>query len=177
MAALAVWLAVLTLVVLLLVRQVSLLTVRYALPAGRVDVDADGVEVGTPLPAAVAALFPADVQERGSVIALSAGCVPCIEVVARLKSVKIHWPCVAIVSGPQEEAAELARLLPPEVEHVLDPIAGRIASALELRSAPFAIAVTNGVVAGKRYLREARDLAALERESLAVPERRLVNVG
>jgi hypothetical protein len=60
---------------------------------------------------------------------------------------------------------------------VLDPIAGRIASALELRSAPFAIAVTNGVVAGKRYLREARDLAALERESLAVPERRLVNVG
>ena len=70
-----IWLGVLTLVVVLLVRQVGLLTVRLSTAAQTISLDDDRPEVGSGLPEDVAELMPED--EPAYLGIISAGCDPC----------------------------------------------------------------------------------------------------
>src|SRR5215203_1950934 len=145
-----VWLGVLTLVVVLLVRQVGLLTVRLSMATQAISLDDDGPEVGSSPPEDVAEVMPEG--EPAYVLLISAGCEPCRELVAELGGRRFEQNIVALVPGRQEQASELAALLPTDIRAVFDPEATQLAEALDLESTPFAIEVERGMVIRKVHL-------------------------
>ncbi len=145
-----IWLGVLTLVAVLLVRQVGLLTVRLSMTSQAISLDNDGPEIGDSLPEDVASVMPE--EEPAYLLLISAGCDPCRELVAELDGRRFQRPIVALVPGREEQAGQLAALLPADVRVVLDPEATRLAEALDLESTPFALEVEGGTVARKAHL-------------------------
>ena len=144
------WLGVLTFVVMLLVRQVGLLTVRLSMATQAMSLDDDGPEIGSTLPEDVAEVMPAG--EPAYLLLISAGCDPCRELVAELDGHPFEQKVVALVPGRQEQAGELAALLPPSIRVVLDPEATELAESLDLESTPFALEVKSGTVSRKVHL-------------------------
>src|SRR5215213_1017214 len=145
-----VWLGVLTFVVVLLVRQVGLLTVRLSIATQAISLDDDGPEVGSALPEDVAEVMPDG--ERAYLLLLSASCEPCRELVVELDGHRFEQSVVALVPGRQEQAGELAALLPPGIRVVLDPEATQLAESLDLESTPFALEVESGTVTRKVHV-------------------------
>jgi len=93
------WLGVLTFVVMLLVRQVGLLTVRVTMATQAMSLDDDGPDIGSSLPEDVAELMPE--RERAYLLLISAGCEPCRELVAELDGHRFEQKMVALVPGYQ----------------------------------------------------------------------------
>jgi hypothetical protein len=145
-----IWLGILTLVVVLLVRQVGLLTVRLSAAARTISLDDDGPEVGSSLPEDVAELMPE--EEPAYLMLISAGCDPCRELVAELDGRRFEQSIVALVPGREEQAGELAALLSSNMRVVLDPEATQLAESLDLESTPFALEVEGGKVTRKAHL-------------------------
>ena len=146
------WLGALTLIVVLLVRQIGLLTVRLNVASQALSLDDDGPEVGSKVPEEVASVLPGPEVERAYLLLVSAGCEPCRELVADLREHRFEQNVVALVPGREEQASEIAALLPSGVRVVLDPRATRLAEVLELESTPFALEVERGTVTRKAYL-------------------------
>lgn len=144
------WLGILTLVVVLLVRQVGLLTVRLSMATQTMSLDEDGPEIGSSLPEDVAEVMPEG--EPAYLLLISAGCDPCRELVVELDGHRFEQSVVALVPGRQEQAGELAALLPPGIPVVLDPEATHLTESLDLESTPFALEVENGTVTRKVHL-------------------------
>jgi hypothetical protein len=144
------WLGVLTFVVVLLVRQVGLLTVRLSMATQAISLDDDGPEIGSTLPEDVAEVMPE--EERAYVLLISASCEPCRELVVELDGRRFERSVVALVPGRQEQAAELAALLPTGIRAVLDPDATHLVESLDLESTPFAIEIERGTVTRKVHL-------------------------
>ncbi len=152
-----IWLGVLTLVVVLVVRQIGLLTVRLSVAGGEAasSVDDDGPEVGSSVPEDVVSVLPDQEENPAYLLLISATCTPCRELVADLQGERrFEQEIVALVPGPGELASELAALLPSGMRAVLDPRATRLAEALELESTPFVLEVDRGTVTRKAYLDE-----------------------
>jgi hypothetical protein len=145
-----VWLGVLTFVVILLVRQVGLLTVRVSIATRATSLDEDGPEIGSSLPEDVAEVMPE--KERAYLLLISEGCDPCRELVAELDGHRFEQNMVALVPGREEQAAELAALLPQNMKAVLDPDAIQMVESLDLESTPFVLEVEDGVVTRKVHL-------------------------
>lgn len=144
------WLGVLTFVVVLLVRQVGLLTVRVSIATRATSLDEDGPEIGTSLPEDVAEVMPE--KERAYLLLISEGCDPCRELVAELDGHRFEQKIVALVPGREEQAAELAALLPSDIKVVLDPEAIQLVESLDLESTPFVLEVEDGIVTRKVHL-------------------------
>jgi hypothetical protein len=144
------WLGVLTFVVMLLVRQIGLLTVRLSMAMQTTSLDDDGPEIGSRLPEDVAEVMPEG--ERAYLLLISACCDPCRELVAELDGHRFEQEVVALVPGRQEQAGELAALLPPGIRVVLDPEATQLADSLDLESTPFALEVESGTVSRKVHV-------------------------
>ncbi len=148
-----IWLGALTLVVVLLVRQIGLLTVRLSIAGEAISLDDDGPEVGSSVPGAVASVLPDGGVERAILLLISSTCTPCRELVADLQGEhRFEQKIVALVPGPEELARELAALLPSGMRTVLDPQATELAEALDLESTPFALEVEGGTVTRKAFL-------------------------
>jgi hypothetical protein len=156
-----IWLGVLTLIVVLLVRQIGLLTVRLSIASQTLSLDDDGPEVGSSLPEDVASVLPDQEEEPAYLLLISAGCDPCRELVADLGGRHFEQNIAALVPGREEQAGEVATLLPSGIRVVRDPEATRLAESLNLESTPFALEVERGVVARKAFLHQgASDLVA-----------------
>jgi hypothetical protein len=149
-----IWLGVLTLVVVLLVRQIGLLTVRLSVAGEASSLDDDGPEIGSSVPESVAAVLPGQAEEHAYLLLISSTCLPCWELVADLGERRFEQNIVALVPGHGEKAGELAALLPSGMRVVLDPEASRLAGALQLESTPFALEIERGAVTRKAYLHE-----------------------
>ncbi len=149
-----IWLGVLTLVVVLLVRQIGLLTIRLSIAGQALSVDNDGPEVGSSIPEEVTSVLPDLEVERAYLLLTSAGCTPCRELVADLGEYRFEQNIIALVPGDEEQANALASLLPPGIRAVLDPEAARLAEVLELQSTPFVLEFERGTVTRKAYLYE-----------------------
>ncbi len=150
-----IWLGVLTLVVVLLVRQIGLLTVRLSVAGDTISLDDDGPEVGSSIPEDVASVLPNRGKERAFLLLISSSCTPCRELVADLQGEhSFEQKIVALVPGPEEQARELAALLSSGMRAVLDPEATSLAEALDLESTPFALEVERGTVTRKAFLHE-----------------------
>jgi hypothetical protein len=148
------WLGILTLVVVLLVRQIGLLTVRLSVASQALSLDDDGPEVGSSVPEDVASVLANSEEEKAYLLLISAGCTPCRELVSDLGEHRFEQNIVALVPGREELATELAALLPYGVRAVLDPEATRLAEVLKLESTPFALEVERGTVTKKAFLHE-----------------------
>ena len=144
------WLGVLTFVVILLVRQVGLLTVRFSMATQAMSLDDDGPDIGSSLPEEVAEVMPEG--NRAYLLLISEGCDPCRELVAELDGHRFEQKMVALVPGRQEQAAELAALLPRDIKVVLDPEAIQLVESLDLESTPFVLEVEDGIVTRKVHL-------------------------
>jgi hypothetical protein len=156
-----IWLGVLTLVVILLVRQIGLLTVRLSVAGEATPLDNDGPEIGSSVPEDVAVVLPDQSEEHAYLLLVSSTCTPCWELVADLGERRFAQKIVALVPGHGEKAGELAALLPSDIQVVLDPDATRLAGALQLESTPFVLEVEQGTVTRKAFLHEgASDLIA-----------------
>ncbi len=149
-----IWLGVLTLVVVLLVRQIGLLTVRLSVASEATPLDNDGPEIGSGVPEDVAVVLPDQAEEHAYLLLVSSTCTPCWELVADLGERRFEQKIVALVPGHGEKAGELAALLPSGIQVVLDPEATRLAGALQLQSTPFALEIERGAVSRKAYLHE-----------------------
>jgi hypothetical protein len=141
-----IWLGVLTLVVVLLVRQLGLLTVRLSMASQTISLDDDGPEVGSDVPENVASVFPEGEEEPAYLLLISAGCDPCRELVAALGGRHFEQHIVALVPGREDQAGELAALLPPGMRVVRE--------SLDLEATPFALEVKRGTVTRKAHLYE-----------------------
>lgn len=146
-----IWLGALTLVVVLLVRQIGLLTVRLSIASQTISLDDDGPEVGSDVPEDVASVLP-DHEEPAYLLLISAGCDPCRELVADLGGRHFEQDIVALVPGREEQASELAVLLPSGMQVVLDPKATMLAESLELEATPFALEIGGRTVTRKTHL-------------------------
>jgi hypothetical protein len=149
-----IWLGVLTLVVVLLVRQVGLLTVRLSVAGEATSLDNDGLEIGSSVPEDVAVVLPDQAEEQVYLLLISSTCLPCWELATDLAEHRFEQNIVALVPGHEEQAGELAALLPSSMRVVLDPEATRLAGALRLESTPFALEIERGAVTRKAYLHQ-----------------------
>jgi hypothetical protein len=156
LVALVAWVLVLSLVVLLLVRQVSLLSVRLTLAGATVAQALDGPELGTDVPASIADLLPA--RRHVALLALSADCNACRELAAALHGRALPTEVVALVSGNGDAASVLVDLLPAELPRILEPQASRLLEELEVRSRPFALVLEGRIVRAKGSVHEPHDL-------------------
>jgi hypothetical protein len=157
------WLAVLTVVVLVLVRQIGLLTVRLDFAGtDRVWRDSEGPELGSTLPEEVTSRVAGLDRGLAYLILLEAGCGPCRILADDLRqSEVIQHRVVAVLRGAGEVADGMAELLPPWVEVVRDPAAGDIVDRLEIEVTPSAVEVEDGTVTGKALVRGTPDLLEL----------------
>ena len=166
-----IWLGVLTLVVVLLVRQIGLLTVRLSVAGEATPLDNDGPEIGSSVPEDVAVVLRDQAEEHAYLLLVSSTCTPCWELVADLGGRRFEQKIVALVPGHGEKAGELAALLPSGIQVVLDPEATRLAGALQLESTPFVLEVDHRTVTRKAYLHEgASDLIAFVESADAAKE-------
>jgi hypothetical protein len=173
-----VWLGVLSFVVVLLVRQIGLLTVRLSVAGQALSLDNDGPEVGSKVPDEVASVLPNPEEGRAYLLLVSATCAPCRQLVADIGERHFEQAIVALVPGSEQVAGELASLLPSGIQAVLDPDASRLAEALKIHSTPFALETVNGTVTRKSYLYAgAPDLTEfVEAKNAAIKPSRTVQV-
>lgn len=151
------WIAILSLVVLVLVREVALLRARLD-ESSQAILMRDGPDVGRALPEAVRASLSGD----SFLLLLSAICGPCHDLAKELRTERPpDAPLIALVTGRRELADRIVSELPQWATVIRDPQAGQVARALNIKSTPFAIRVRDGRVAGKAYLRGTRDLLRL----------------
>ena len=155
----AVWLTVLTLVVLLLVRQLGLITAR-ADAGGSFSVFDDGLRIGTKIPTDVTDALSLD-STTALIFLMSATCGPCREFAEDLQGTE--WPVrvISLIPGPSELLSVLQQLLPPVVEVIPDPIASEIAAQLSIQTTPFGLKIDGGRVTAKTYLNSGADLKRL----------------
>ena len=148
------WLGVLTLAVVLLVRQIGLLTVRLSMASQTISLDDDGPEIGSGVPEDVASVLPKGEEVPAYLLLISAGCDPCRELVADLGGRHFEQDIVALVPGREDQAGELAALLPSGMRVVRDPEATMLAESLDLEATPFALEIKGGTVTRKAHLYE-----------------------
>lgn len=157
----SIWLGVLSLTVLILVRQVGLLTVRLDMARQQLEPPGDGLAVGTPVPDDVLKPLPRLSEGVNYLLALSGSCDPCREFVAELHGHYLPRPVVALITGPRERSDPLISLLPPSLEVVRDPDAGSLLRTLLIQTTPFAVEISSGVVSGYAISTKPADLLTL----------------
>lgn len=157
----SIWLGVLSLAVLVVVRQVGVLTVRLDMARQQLEPSGDGLAVGTPVPDDVLASLPRLREGVNYLLALSGSCDPCREFVAELHGHHLPRPVVALVSGPPDRCDPLISLLPPTLEVVRDPDASSLLHTLLIQTTPFAVEINSGVVSGYAISTKPVDLLTL----------------
>lgn len=169
---LLVWLGLLTIVTVLIVRQVALLSVRLSIPVNAFSLADDGPELGSEVPAELQAALNNGTQLHHLLI-LSANCAPCRELAAALAGRTAAASITALITGPAELARAIEDLLPAGVDAVGDPEAAKLIGSLGIESRPFAVTVEGATITRKIYVRGRDDLLAFVaagHEAAAAPE-------
>lgn len=164
------WMAVLTLVVLLLVRQVALLSVRLSLPDAAGLMANDGPELDSTVPEEVQFMTATSFPDRVVLVAFSAGCAPCREIAVGLNENHFDSALTVLLQGEPEMADPVAAVIPDSFDIVRDPDANRIVEALRIRSVPFAVVAEKNVVIAKAYLHTTSDLLSLAQGATSVED-------
>lgn len=160
--AIAVWLAALSFVVVLVTRQLGLVTVRLSLVAPHAPADEAGPEVGSAVPSEAGALIGRDGQPT-VLLLLSATCDSCRSLASRLGEREVDVNTVALVAGRQPLASGIGELLPSGIDTRFDPEASQIAQRLGLEMVPFGVRIDAGIVSMKAYLHTPDDVGRLKR--------------
>lgn len=155
LVAVGVWMSVLTLLFLVMIRQVSLVTAWARRSGSAASLADDGIEIGVVVPDEAAETAPVLRDQHAFILFLEGDCQPCREFaldagqseeVARLQG---RSAVVASVQGKGAQADEVARMLPDWVEVVQEPGAATIAKSFEVQATPMIYEVDEGKVAGR----------------------------
>lgn len=157
----SIWLAVLSIAVLITVRQVGILTVRLDLTRDQLEPAVDGLAVGAPVPNDALAKLPRLREGSNYILALSGTCDPCREFVAELVGHDLPRPVIALVAGPAGRAGPLISLVPPTIHVIRDPSASALLRLLQIHTTPFAVAIEAGAVSGYAQSTSPADLLKL----------------
>jgi hypothetical protein len=171
----AAWLAALTLLGLLLVRQVGLMTVRLDRDLHGAAPVEDGLAVGDPIPEPIRSWL----DGRGGpqfILVLGAVCGPCRELAEDLDGRAIGSPVLAVISGNPGSARRLQEALPAAIPSMLDPAAHAAVRALGISTTPFVFEVRGERIAAKAALRGADHLERFIGEAESVPDEELLPV-
>jgi hypothetical protein len=152
LVAVAAWLSLLTLSILMLVRQVGLLTawMQQRAPAGE-----GGLDIGQEVPERALRLFPGVRERLGYVLFLAGDCQPCREFalaaghseeVANLRATR---PIAAAVTGDDAKADEVARMLPGWITVFRAEDARVLEESFDVRATPVVYEVERSKVTGR----------------------------
>lgn len=146
----ATWLGLLTLVIVLMVRQIALITERIDQTGVPQYID-DGPALQSRVPDVVLNAVPQLNTGTTNLLLLSATCTPCRQLAEELqhKVLPKTAAAVALVPGREELADSIVALLPSAVQTVRDPEATEVAQILELQRVPSAIVIERGTVIAK----------------------------
>lgn len=157
-----IWVGVLTLAMLLVIRQLGVLTLQLSRGAPGFSIDTDGLEIGSSIPVGVVDRLPQIDSGRAAIMLVSATCMPCHTLVEELPNYRLDPPIITLLAGRPEPADALAQLLASSVEVIIrDPEATEIAEALKIHSTPFGLVVEERRVTSKAYLRSAKHFLTL----------------
>lgn len=106
--ALVAWSVILTIVVVLCVRQIALLTLRFEARGETFSVGDDGLDVGTAVPPAAKRHVPELAEGLAYVLHVAASCNSCRELVPALGRHEFHSPMIALLTGGGGVADRLA---------------------------------------------------------------------
>ena len=175
----AVWMGALTVVAILIVRQIAIVMVRLdrigtgVMTLPTYEPMSEGPELGSQLPAEVARALPELGSGTSHVLLLSATCSPCRDMAeglgrADLAAIRKRSRVVALVPGRAELADGVAAMLPTGIRQVRDPQATALANQLSIQRVPFALRVEAGKVTAKAPpLDSTKDLLQfMERDSV-----------
>lgn len=166
------WLAVLTVVALLLVRQIGLLTVRLDRDAQATAPVGDGLAVGQEIPEMMRPWLDEHTGPQ-FILVLGAVCAPCREIADELQDASLKSPVLALISGRRAPAQALRDMLPSTVRTVLDPDAEAAVRGLAISTTPFVFEVRGRRIAAKAALRGTDHLERFISEAEAVPTEEL----
>jgi hypothetical protein len=151
---LSVWVLALTAVVVLLARQLAIVSFRIIRSdkVNSVDLSEDGPELGTEI--SQAWLTSLGIDNGATVVVLSATCATCREVVDGLQGLEPVSNLVFLLSGGGEIADSMSDRLSSVagVTVVQDRMAEAFAEEFGIKSVPFALTVENGHVVSKGYV-------------------------
>lgn len=162
LVALALWAAAATLAILVLIRQVSLISVRLDLTMRLPDLTDVGVgpELGQPIE-----LTELRVASRYVLVAVTGTCTSCHDFVSDLKERRpdgLRDELVLLVAGRGRPVRDLLERVPDWVAHVVrDPVATQIGSRLGLSRTLVALHVVDGRLIGRSDVAGFDDLALL----------------
>ncbi|HYI99688.1 MAG TPA: hypothetical protein VEX36_08470 [Thermoleophilaceae bacterium] len=162
------WIAAMTVVVLGLIRQIGLITVRMERDQHASAAVNDGLNVGEAVPEAVIEQLAVDEHSVGYLLILGAVCTPCRELASDLGGAVLERPVTALISGSEELSGAMSSLLPDDVSVIRDAGEGEIAQSLRVETSPFVFEIADGKVRGKAVLRGAEHLLSFMQ---APPER------
>ncbi|TMR93145.1 hypothetical protein [Nonomuraea basaltis] len=152
----SVWLLLLTLGLLIVRRELSILQDRVAVSGAA---PADGLAVG-----ALAPPFPG-LRPDDVVLFFFGDCEPCHEVATQVagSAEPGAFACVVSDGTMAGSSAGFARILPDDARVLTGDEAGAVRERYKVHSGPFGVAVSNGLVVAKGVLRSADDLEHLHR--------------
>jgi hypothetical protein len=159
---LAIWSGVLTIVVILTVRQVALLSLR---PSGQAVVNMDdlGPKAGMRVPAELDR-FLAEYRDVQAIVLISAVCGPCRELAKDFTRLTVSNRFAFLVTGSSDDVADMVSLVPPGAVVLTDPDASRLARSLGITSTPFGVGIAGDQVSRSKFLRSIEDVETLTSE-------------
>jgi hypothetical protein len=143
----AVWLTLLGFGAVVIHREIGIISARLAAAGTIVP---DGLELGVAVPRG------AGVGRDQVLLFLFGDCAPCHQIARQLASVsRPDRICAVVKASPQgpETADDLIGALPAPVARLDAGTAERCTALFQVRSAPLGIAVRDGIVVAKSYLR------------------------
>lgn len=155
LVAATIWLSVLTLLFLVLVRQVGLVTAWARRSASAATIGDDGIEIGVDVPAPAVEVAPQLEDEFAYLLFLAGNCQPCREFAddagnsEEVAQIQNSARVVATVQGGGAQADEVARMLPGWMDVVQEPGAAKIAKSFEVQATPMIYEVSGGKVTGR----------------------------
>ena len=169
LALVSIWLLVLTIIVASLVRVVATLGLARdagPLPFESVDFDGDGPVVGIALPSELSTRFEGDDRRRHILAFLSPGCGSCIETASEiglrpaLAEVTLIFMTGSHTTANSaiEEVLQAMQGTKVRDDIVVGPRTRKAMQALSITSLPFLVAVENGIVVEKKFVRRIGEL-------------------
>lgn len=161
----SVWLVLLTVLVLAILRQVGLVTLRLNRLEPISAISGGHLVLAAPVDQSVIDALPALASGVHYLIWLSASCMTCRDVARELGTIwedakwdRFRTRTYVVISGSGQFVDQMISMLPREISPVLEPQASVIPPQLGLPGSPFAVAIGDGAIRGWTALQELRNL-------------------
>ena len=155
------WAASISIIIIVLIRQVSLISVRLNLQMRLPDMSeyGTGPELGTLIPESVSNAVPRTV----TILALEGTCGPCHELAAALPSraQDLIGTLAIFLAGKGRPTEELKKVIPSWVKVIEDPDATQLSREMNLSRTRWALRLHNGVVVGHADVSDINNLREL----------------